>query len=412
MQRTRMVAWLVSLMGAVATTTSFAELALYPSSPSIHTEAQPELLAAAARRLTQKDKPEKTGKKSKHKQEKPGQTPGNEPEAKPQSTPVLLPGEEPMKSTHIYVANSKIPDQQSLDLYAPRNLPPGSKLPIVAYVHGGGLTKGDKENTKGKDITFTASGYLLASVNYRLSSDDTKVMYPAHIQDVASAVAWLHAHAAEFGGDPNRIFLMGHSMGAGQVALVSTDEQFLGANGLKLDVLKGTICLDGGFYDLQERSKRDSSREVIENSYGSDPDVWREASPTTHVQSGKHIPPFFFTYTTRPKERMAESFGGQLKSAGVPTTLFPSLGRAHDEVNRAVSIPGDPLSIAVFKFLSANGGAKPVASKTATGNPGLAAQPEPQPEPMADFAPRRGGGGRRPLVKLVRRFFGNMQEFS
>lgn len=205
---------------------------------------------------------------------------------------------------------------------------------------------------------------------------------------------------------------MGHSMGAGQVALVATDEQFLGAHGLTLADLQGTICLDGGFYNLMDRSKRDTSREVIEKSYGTDQSVWVEASPTSHVKSGKHIPPFFFTYTTRPKERMAQSFSDQLKGAGIPVTMFPSMGRAHDEVNWAVSDPTDPLGAAVFKFLSTNGGAKPVAN-TAPGNPGLAAQPEPQPEPMADFGPRRGGGGRRPLVvKLMRRFFGNMQGFS
>jgi arylformamidase len=264
-----------------------------------------------------------------------------------------------MKSTHVYVKNSSDPESQSLDLYVPSQTTPDANLPIMLYVHGGGLVKGDKSNLKGHETAFPNAGCIVACMNYRKSGPTAagtdKAMYPDHVEDVAAAVAWLYYNAKKIGGDSNRIYLMGHSMGAGLVALVATDEQFLAKYNISLGSLKGVICNDGGHFDLMERAKRPQSRRVIENAYGTDQNVWRMASPSSHVRAGKKIPPFFLTYTTAPKEAMADAFARLLSQADVPVTTFSSLGRNHEEVNFAVSRSGDPLNAAVFRFLAAHG---------------------------------------------------------
>lgn len=277
-----------------------------------------------------------------------------------ESTPVTPAQPRIMKSTHVYVKNSTVPASQSLDLYVPAGTTPGANLPMVVYVHGGGLAKGDKRNLKDHETAFPKAGYIIACINYRKSDPDasgaSKAMYPDHVEDAAAAIAWLHYNARQIGGDPNRIYLMGHSSGAALVALVATDPQFLARFKISLASLQGVICNDSGFYDLLERARRPQSRRVIENAYGTDQNVWKMASPSSHVSAGKNIPPFFLTYTTMPKEAMAETFARLLSQAGVPVTVFSSLGRDHEEVNSAVSQPGDPLNAAVFGFLAKHGG--------------------------------------------------------
>jgi acetyl esterase/lipase len=264
-----------------------------------------------------------------------------------------------MKSTHVYVKNSANPESQSLDLYVPPQTTPDANLPIMLYVHGGGLAKGDKSNLKGHETVFPNAGCIMACINYRKSdpgpTGTDKVMYPDHVEDVAAAIAWLYHNAKKIGGDSNRIYLMGHSVGAALVALIATDEQFLAKYSISLGALKGVICNDGGNFDIMERAQRPQSRRIIENAYGTDQNVWRIASPSSHVCAGKKIPPFFLTYTTAPKEAMAEAFARLLSRAGVPVTMFSSLGRNHEEVNFAVSRSGDQLNAAVFRFLAAHG---------------------------------------------------------
>ena len=74
--------------------------------------------------------------------------------------------------------------------------------------------------------------------------------FPTHDEDVAAAVAWVHDHIAEHGGDPDRIALLGHSAGAQIAASVATDPRYLGAHGLGLDALRCAGALDTEGYDV------------------------------------------------------------------------------------------------------------------------------------------------------------------
>ena len=125
-------------------------------------------------------------------------------------------------------------DDQRLDVYA---LNDAKRAPVMVYVHGGGWRRGDKSAVGRKAQFFTGLGWVLVSTNYRLLPEGK---HPTNVQDVAQALAWVHDHVAEHGGDPERIFLMGHSAGAHLAALVATDERHLKAAGKTLALLRAS----------------------------------------------------------------------------------------------------------------------------------------------------------------------------
>ena len=94
----------------------------------------------------------------------------------------------------------------------------------MIWVHGGAWQIGDKAQVQAKPKAFNERGYVLVSVNYRFHP---AVTYKEQAGDIAQAIRWVNDHAREHGGDPGRVFLMGHSAGAHLAALVGTDGRYL-----------------------------------------------------------------------------------------------------------------------------------------------------------------------------------------
>jgi acetyl esterase/lipase len=112
----------------------------------------------------------------------------------------------------------------TLDLYLPAS-PPSGGAPVIIYVHGGGWTSGHTrhsgafENWPGVLASLAGRGYVVASLNYRLSAEAPS---PAAEQDIKSAVRWLRANAARFSVDKRRIGIWGGSAGGQLAALAGT----------------------------------------------------------------------------------------------------------------------------------------------------------------------------------------------
>lgn len=96
-----------------------------------------------------------------------------------------------------------------LDLYAPKR--PAGPLPLLVFVHGGGWDSGDRREYSFAGRALAALGFLVAIADYRVFPE---VVFPAFVEDLGHAATWLVAHAREYGGDPERLFLVGHSAGA------------------------------------------------------------------------------------------------------------------------------------------------------------------------------------------------------
>src|SRR2546423_5885213 len=138
---------------------------------------------------------------------------------------------------------------QALDVYSPAG---AKNLPVVVWIHGGGWQTGDKKEVQLKPQAFNDKGFVFVSTNYRLLPD---VDMGTIVRDVAKGVHWVHDHIAEHGGDPSRLFIMGHSAGAQLAALLCTDDRYLKAEGLSLALIKGCVPVDGDTYDVPMQIK-------------------------------------------------------------------------------------------------------------------------------------------------------------
>lgn len=238
-----------------------------------------------------------------------------------------------------------------LDVYSP-DLDGAGPRPVVIYVHGGGWFKGDKSKVGGKPPWLTNLGFVFVSVNYRLLPEGR---HPAYAEDLATAVAWVRRRIAHYGGDPEALFLMGHSAGAHLVSLVATDERFLAARGLALDAISGVIALDTNCYDIaaRMRSLAPADRGLYLAAFGGRPTGWSDASPLTHVKAGKPIPPFLLLTAGESSSTHAQTaaFARALiaAGAGARTAAFPS--ETHGSLNRHLGRPDHPPTAAIESFL-------------------------------------------------------------
>ena len=236
----------------------------------------------------------------------------------------------------------------TLDIYAPST---GTEHPVIIWVHGGGWQTGDKAPVYTKAKRFTHAGFVFISVNYRLSP---AVKHPVHVQDVATATAWVYAHAADYGVNPNRIFLMGHSSGAHLAALVATDDRYLKAAGADLRILKGCIALDSGSYDIPAMlAEAPRYRSFVEAAFGNNPEAWKAASPTAHVMSGKFIPPFLLIHAGKlaATRHQAQQFAGLLDKAGVSVEIRHAVDKYHSSLDRDLGSWGDEPTKWILDFM-------------------------------------------------------------
>jgi acetyl esterase/lipase len=124
-------------------------------------------------------------------------------------------------------------ERHRLDLYAPVGALAGAvRAPVVVFLYGGGWKEGDRTLYRFVGAALAARGFVVVVPDYRVFP---AVRFPSFIQDAAAAVAWTRARVGGYGGDPGRMFLMGHSAGAHIAAMLTLDRQWLGAEGLDPD---------------------------------------------------------------------------------------------------------------------------------------------------------------------------------
>jgi acetyl esterase/lipase len=129
--------------------------------------------------------------------------------------------------------------RQRLDVYAPRRVT--TKVPVIMFLYGGAWTSGDRENYAFAGRALAAQGFVVVIPDYRLVPD---VRYPDFLIDCAEAVRWIHANAGAFGGDGDRVVLVGHSAGAYNAAMLAFDPRWLGA---ERSIIRGLVTLAGPF---------------------------------------------------------------------------------------------------------------------------------------------------------------------
>ena len=238
------------------------------------------------------------------------------------------------------------PVKHRLDFF----LPAGGGWPTLVFVHGGGWTEGDKSLTVGgADIYanigrfYAAQGIATAIINYRLQPTAT---WRQQVDDVARAVAWARASAAERGGDPNSLFLMGHSAGAQLAAYVALDPRPLRKHDLSPDVLCGVIPVSGAGYDLadEETYELGAERAWYEELFraGDPGDGWlRQASAISYVSPD--APPFLLIHVTNEWPSLHHQnrlLHRALSEAGAESELLVVRGSGHNRMVLTLSHAG------------------------------------------------------------------------
>ena len=132
--------------------------------------------------------------------------------------------------------------RQRLDVYQPSAQ--AFKAPLVVFFYGGSWSSGERGDYRFIGEALASRGIVTVIADYRLSP---AFRYPVFVQDSASAVRWAFEHAAEYGVDERRIFVMGHSAGAYNAAMVALDKRWLAAEGLSPSRLAGWIGLAGPY---------------------------------------------------------------------------------------------------------------------------------------------------------------------
>jgi acetyl esterase/lipase len=230
------------------------------------------------------------------------------------------------------------PRKQKLDLYMPSG---ARSAPVLMWIHGGAWKIGDRSWYRGMGLRFAEAGVGFAAISYRLSPG---VKHPAHVQDCAAALAWLRAHVAEHGGNPERLFVSGQSAGGHLTALLALNPKYLDEAKVPRDAIKGSIPMSG-VYRI--------TAGLLPEVFGSDPQTLADASPIQFVKNAS-APMLVITekndsFRLRPT---MQAFKRALEEAGVTTVEFRDApDRDHISIVVNLARKDDPQLAAMIEFI-------------------------------------------------------------
>jgi acetyl esterase/lipase len=235
-------------------------------------------------------------------------------------------------------------DKDKLDLY----LPEGARnAPVIVSYYGNQLMGGDKSEDAYIGQRFAAAGFVTAVVNYRLSP---AVSHPAHAQDAAASFAWVKRNISKYGGDADRVFVIGYSAGAYLAALIATDARYLAAHKLSPRDIRGAVPVSAFYYVEGRGVAPDRDKRV----WGTDRNVWVDASPAHHLHA--NAPPMLILYAERDEDWRRQQnveVAAAMKAAGqtgVEIAMIPD--RNHATIWTRVGDPGDDTAERIIRFVS------------------------------------------------------------
>jgi len=212
-------------------------------------------------------------------------------------------------------------DRHRLDVYRPAGPAPAAGRPVLLFFYGGSWNRGERSEYRFVGESLAAAGIVTAIADYRLYP---QVRYPAFLEDSAAALAYVHRHLAQWGGDPGRLFVAGHSAGAYNAAMLALDARWLATQELSPAILAGWAGLAGPYDFIPVVNPE--VRPVFHH-----PDTPPDSQPIHHADRS---PPVFLAAArdddlvdpTRNARQLAE----RLERHSVPVTL-----RVYDRVGHA-----------------------------------------------------------------------------
>ncbi|MXO96845.1 alpha/beta hydrolase fold domain-containing protein [Erythrobacter aquimaris] len=218
--------------------------------------------------------------------------------------------------------------RQKLLVYGERS--PDEALPVFIFIHGGSWRSGNPDDYGFIARSIAPEGYIVVLGGYCLRENGR---YPAMLQDTAAVTAWVHENITDFGGDPERIVLAGHSAGAYNVAQVALEQRWLEQARVPAQAIRGVVGLAGP-YDFYPYDS-DSTRAAF-GSVG----VGAESQPVNHTSSD--APPMLLVHGEQDslvKPRNTRALAAALEDSGadVETLFLPAM--THNDPLLALANP-------------------------------------------------------------------------
>ena len=222
--------------------------------------------------------------------------------------------------------------EQLLDIYLPDN---PVNAPVLVLVHGGGWKLGDKSSRaiiRNKVAHWHPKGFIIVSINYRLLPDADPLV---QAQDIALALSYLQEKIVNWGGDPEKITLIGHSAGGHLAALISANP----ARYQKLKPWRASVILDSAAMDVPTIMINDHPR-LYDQAFGEDRQLWTSASPL-HQLNRQAIPMLLVCSTKRDDAcPQAEAFVDAAKNIGSHAAMTRE-DLSHRQINNKLGLDAD-----------------------------------------------------------------------
>lgn len=237
---------------------------------------------------------------------------------------------------HLDIPFGATPKQQ-LDVYLPKK--PVKNAPVLLFLHGGGFMEGDRAHYGYVARPYAEKGIVTVVSGYRMAKRG--VPYPAQSDDTKAAIVWIYKNIAKFGGDPNAIFVSGHSVGATLSGEVSFERSWMKQAGVPHDAIKGIAAISGD-YDLSPGENVD---------YAPNAELEERASPLRHIVDPAPLAVVAAGTNEGKMRSSSEDLAQKLTAKGVKTRLLVLEGADHKDTVLALGDPGSTLAAAVLEMI-------------------------------------------------------------
>jgi acetyl esterase/lipase len=243
--------------------------------------------------------------------------------------------------------------RQQLDIYAP-TVKKAGPTPVVLFFYGGSWNSGERNDYRFVGEALASHGYVTVIADYRLYP---QVRYPDFLKDGAHAFAWVHEHISSYGGDPEHLFLMGHSAGGYNAAMLALDPRLLADVNLNASAIRGWIGLAGPYDFLPVKNPDVRPVFFFPNS---PPD----SQPINHISAS--APPALLMAAAEDDlvnpQRNTGGLAKRLREVGVPVSEHYYDNVSHITLVAALSRPlcyKAPALEEIVRFIDSDGGRRP-----------------------------------------------------
>ncbi len=223
---------------------------------------------------------------------------------------------------------------------------------VIIFVHGGSWSSGKKETYWWLGRNFAKKNIVAVIINYPLAPS---VTYKEMAAATAQAVKWVRDSIAGYGGNPNRIFIMGHSAGGHLAELVNADPQYFKTAGIN-NPIKGVILNDPFGLDMNEyltEAEKDHYYTDFLRTFSSDAKIWQAGSPLTYIKNvtNPHLL-FYGTKTYQAIQIQTERMFKTLTAQKIPVQLIKIKGKKHIPMISQMIWSNNKLYSKIFAFMA------------------------------------------------------------